>query len=155
MTRPYHAAGFAGLAALMVFSAPCARAALGGVAASVEADRQGMNGTLRISADASGAYTVYEIETPSGTVVRQYLSAAGNVFGVAWEGPALPDLRQILGAYFDQYADVVRHQAAGRGAAIVELPALVVRSGGRMRAFSGQAYLPRMLPQGVVPEAIR
>jgi hypothetical protein len=153
MTRRYHEARFASLAALMVFFSASVWAALDGTATSVESDRQSMNGALSIS--ASGAYTVYEIQTPSGTVVRQYLSATGKVFGVAWEGPVLPDLRQILGAYFDQYVDAVKKHGAGPGAAIVELPALVVHSGGRMRAFFGQAYLPQMLPKGVSPEAVR
>lgn len=154
MDRRYHPAVLARLAALALFFPACAWGALGGAAASVEADRQSMSGTLTTS--ANGGYTVYEFRTPSGTVVRQYLSAAsGKVFGVAWDGPSLPDLRQILGEYFDQYVNAAKTQGAGPGAADAELPGLVVRSGGRMRAFFGQAYLPQMLPQGISPEAIR
>ncbi len=38
---------------------------------------------------------------------------------------------------------------------MVELPGLVVQSGGHMRSFAGRAYIPEALPQGVSVEAIR
>jgi hypothetical protein len=142
-----------GLAALMTLFPLSALAALGGDAASVRADSLAMDAVLEVT--PGGAYAVYQIQSPSGTVVRQYMSPGGEVFGIAWEGPSLPDLRRILGASFDRYVEAVRQQDAARGPATVELPALVVRSGGRMRAFFGQAYLPQRLPQGVSPEAIR
>src|ERR1019366_2592885 len=44
---------------------------------------------------------------------------------------------------------------AGRRPLVIEQPGLVVRSGGHMRWFAGQAYIPEMLPRGVTAEAIR
>jgi hypothetical protein len=90
-------------------------------------------------------------------VVREYVSPAGKVFGVAWQGPRIPDLRQLLGAYYAQYesaasaARSVRH----RGPLLIQEPGLVVQSGGHMRAYNGLAYVPDLLPAGVRAEEIR
>jgi hypothetical protein len=79
------------------------------------------------------------------------------VFGVAWQGQRIPDLRQLLGAYYDQYeraaaaARIARH----RGPLVIQEPGLVVQSGGHMRAYSGWAYAPDLLPAGVRAEEIR
>lgn len=129
-----------------------ANAALGGVEATVQADQQQMGATERVL--RPGPYTLHEMQTPTGTVVREYISPAGVVFGVAWQGPAMPDLRQLLGSYFDRYVDAVAQRKA-RGPAVIELPGLVVHSGGHMRAFVGRAYIPEALPQGVTADSIR
>jgi hypothetical protein len=103
-------------------------------------------------AASTAAYSVTQTSLPSGTVVREYVSAAGAVFGIAWRGPMMPDLPTLLGTYFTQYdsARVAQRTAQpGRGPLDLELPGLVVRSGGHMGAFSGQAYLPQSLPAGV------
>src|ERR1700722_19006066 len=42
------------------------------------------------------------IEAPDETVVDEYVSPAGTVFAVAWHGPFVPDMQQILGSYFGQ-----------------------------------------------------
>lgn len=100
----------------------------------------------------ANAYSVQQTTLANGTVVREYLSAAGAVFGVAWNGPQPPDLSALLGSYFPQYvAGVKANRAAGRvrGSGAVEQPGLVVHSGGHMGAFSGQAWLPQALPAGV------
>src|SRR5215475_9542856 len=78
------------MTAAICVSAP-ALAALGGDATSVETDRVSMKGALRISPLV--AYDIHEIQTPSGTVIREYVSAQGKVFAVTWRGPGLPDLR--------------------------------------------------------------
>ena len=130
-----------------------ALAALGGDLASVQADQTRMNATLR--AVAAQMYTQYEIQLPSGTVVREYVSPTGTVFAVAWEGPLLPDLQQLMGSYFEQYVKAVQTQAGGAGPRVIQLPGLVVYAGGHMRAFLGKAYVPQMLPQGVTPEQLQ
>ena len=67
-------------------------AALGGDATSVQADLVKMKGALRTT--SSAAFTVHEITTSYGTVVREYLSPGDKVFAVSWRGPVIPDLRQ-------------------------------------------------------------
>lgn len=130
-----------------------AGAELGGNVATIQADQEHMKGTRRVTSNA--AYSVHEIQTSTGTTVREFVSPAGTVFGVAWQGPWNPDLRQILGQYFDQYAQAVQNKRAGRGPVSIRQEGLVVEAGGHMRSFSGRAYLPQMLPQGVTSEVIK
>jgi len=137
---------FAGIA-----SVP-AQAALGGSVASVETDRLQIGGTQRVL--PSGTYTVHELQAPSGTVVREYVAPDGVVFGVAWQGPSMPDLRQVLGGYFDRYVEAASKRKS-RGPIAIELPGLVVHSSGHMRAFVGKAYIPEALPPGVAADSIR
>jgi hypothetical protein len=131
-------------------------ASLGGDEASVQADQLHMQGTRTTKVAAS--YTVHEIQAASGTVVKEYLSPEGTVFAVAWQGPWLPDLRQLLGSYFEQYRTAVQSRSGARLArkpVMIDQPGLVVQIGGHIRAFSGRAYLPEMLPTGVRAEDIQ
>ena len=101
----------------------------------------------------ASAYTVRETTLGNGTVVREYLATDGSVFGIAWHGPQMPDLTDLLGDYFPQYVAGVKAVRAARGGArgpvSVDQSSLVVHSGGHMGAFSGQAWLPPALPAGV------
>jgi uncharacterized protein DUF2844 len=129
-----------------------AYAELGGDEASIQTDQVQMQGVRRIA--RASTHVMHEIQTPTGTKVREYVSPAGKVFGVAWEGPFLPNLQQVLGPYFEQLSRAQSNRR-GRGPLIIQLPGLVFFSGGHMRAFAGQAYVPDMLPHGVTAEAIR
>lgn len=140
----------------VVCSAQPALAALGGDVASVQADQLHMQGTLRTSAAAS--YSVQEIHSAAGTVVREYVSSAGKVFAVTWQGQWPPDMRQLLGNYFEQYAQAVKAQSSariGRRPVEIEQPGLVVQMVGHPRSFRGRAYVPDLLPAGVAAEAIQ
>jgi hypothetical protein len=131
-------------------------ASLGGDYASVEGDRAKMQATLQTTSKDS--YQVHELQAPGGVAVREYISSGGNVFGVAWKGPAPPNLPQILGSYYGQYLDAVKQEQAkrrGHGPVTVQLPGLIVQSGGRARAFVGRAYLPQMMPSGVRAQDIQ
>lgn len=105
------------------------------------------------STSTSASYTVRDTTLGNGTVVHEYLAADGNVFGIAWRGPQMPDLNDLLGSYFPQYVAGVKAVRAarggGRGPVSVDQSSLVVHSGGHMGAFSGQAWLPPALPAGV------
>jgi hypothetical protein len=144
------------VAALIALSANVS-ATLGRDASTVDADRVRMQGALlRIS--RSDAYTVHELRSASGTTVREYVSSNGTVFAVAWQGPWLPDLRQMLGPYFDDYQRALQSTTGNRrarGALSVELPDLTVQMTGHPRAFSGRAYVPRLMPLRVQAETIR
>jgi hypothetical protein len=130
-------------------------AGLGGDAASIEADRVHMQGTRRTT--AAEAYTVHEIQAASGTVVREYASSDGKVFAVTFQGRAQPDMRQILGSYFDQYYRAVQAQGVRRGRrpVVIDEPGLSVRIGGHFGSFAGRAYLPEKLPSGVRSEDLQ
>jgi Protein of unknown function (DUF2844) len=105
------------------------------------------------TSSTSASYTVRETTFGNGTVVREYLTASGAVFGISWHGPQMPDLNDLLGSYFPQYVAGVKAVRAARGNArgpvSVNDSGLVVRSGGHMGAFSGVAWLPSELPAGV------
>jgi hypothetical protein len=133
-----------------------ASAALGGDVASVHDDQARMKGTLKTTEASS--YTVHEIKSAAGTVVREYVSPNGEVFGVSWQGPAVPNLQQILGRYFQTFSEAAQAQRTarrGRGPIYIQQPGLVVESTGHARTFSGKAYDPGKLPQGVNANDIR
>lgn len=133
-----------------------ARASLGGDMASVREDQAKMQGVLQTT--NKDFYNVHEIQAPSGLVVREYVSASGNVFGVAWQGRSHPDLHQVLGAYYDRYTQAVQAQRAerhGHGPLLIQQPGFVVQTGGHMGALFGKAYLPQNLPAGMRAEDIR
>src|SRR5258708_21797091 len=133
-----------------------AQAAWGGDAASIQDDQFKMQGSRRMI--AVNSYTVHEIQADTGTVVREYVSADGKVFAVAWQGPWLPDMRQILGGYFEQYRVALQSQNSGhiaRRPVMIDQPGLVVQIGGHMRAFAGRADLPDTLPSGLHVEDIQ
>ena len=74
------------------------------------------------------------------------------------KGQFIPDLQLLFGNYFDQYSEAAKAQKAsyvGRRPLNVQLPGLVVQMSGHMRAYSGRAFLPGMLPQGVAADSIR
>ena len=142
-----------GLVLLCMSATVPATATLGEDVSSVRADQAQTQGTLQIVNGAK--FAVHEIQMPSGTAVRQYVSPAGMVFAVSWQGPTLPDLQQVLGRYFEQYSESVRSRGAGTGPSLNQQSGLVVQSGGHMRAFFGRAYVEQMLPRGVLPEEIQ
>ena len=135
-----------------------ANASLGGDSASINEDRQHMNvkHAARLTASSTGSYTVNETTLPSGTLIRQYVSSAGVVFAVAWSGPFMPDLRQLLGPHFDtMVAQQAKQTHAGHRLFSLHEPVLVIESGGHPRSFVGRAYLPSALPAGVNVQEIQ
>jgi len=143
--------------ALLVMVFPLSSfAALGGDASSVEADRAKMQASLQTR--ETDSFTVHEIHSPSGTIVREYVSRSGQVFGVSWMGPFMPDMRQLLGTYFQQYVAEAKTAAGtsrGRKPFHIAQPNLVLQNSGHMRFYSGKAYDPALLPQGVTANDVR
>ncbi|KXV15671.1 hypothetical protein CR51_02395 [Caballeronia megalochromosomata] len=110
------------------------------------------SGASNASSKSPSNYTVLSTTLASGTIVNEYLTAQGVVFGIAWHGPRVPDLASLLGSYFPQYQEGLKAQRAargGRGPVSVQGSGLVVESSGHMGAFAGSAYLPQSLPAGV------
>ena len=79
-----------------------AAASLGGDLSSVQTDQVRIQGAV-MRVTSSDTFTVHEMRAATGTTIREYVSPSGKVFGVAWDGPTLPDLRQVLGVYFAPY----------------------------------------------------
>jgi hypothetical protein len=137
----------AALAAALLLPPAISSAALGAGEASIEADRAQFN-AARIARPMQG-YTVHELSTPNGTTIREFTRADGSVFAVSWQGPFLPDLRTLLGAYFGSLQTAPRTAALTHSKLLLEGADVVIHSEGHVRAFSGQAYLPQLVPAGV------
>ncbi len=131
-------------------------AALGQSAATVEQDRVVMKGQRR---NRSGSGYSIDTITVAGMQIKEYVSPDGVVFAVVWRGTGVPDLKLLLGEYFDEYREGVN--AARNRTPRVREPfrmksdRLVVERAGHSRSLWGRAYLPSQLPSGVKPEEIQ
>jgi hypothetical protein len=149
--------GCLGLALGVLITAAPAWAALGGDTASIQADRSELACPLYRERPA-GPFTVHEMAS-AATTVREY-SAGGRVFAVAWAGRAAPDLRPLLGPYFDDFQAMLR--AAQTTARRRRVPYRLLKGKevsiefyGRFRAIGGRAYVEGLLPNGVSLDAVR
>ena len=105
------------------------------------------NGTS--GSNGSASYSVSTTTLAGGTTVREYVGADGVVFAVTWNGPFLPDLRELLGQHFATLRnESARQPKAGRGQVRVAQPDVTIESGGHMRAYTGRAWINSRLPAG-------
>jgi Protein of unknown function (DUF2844) len=132
-----------------------AMASLGGDAGSIQADTAHMS--AQVTKSAGSTYEMHQLQSPTGTVVNEYLSPSGTVFAVTWHGPFMPDMQQILGSYFQQYSAALSTQPRqyGRHPLNIQQPGLVVQTGGHMRAHWGRVYIPVLTPEGLSPEQLQ
>jgi hypothetical protein len=143
------------LSVLLVASVP-ASAELGGGVSSVYRDLEHTNGTIQVRNKQQ--YIIFEINGPTGTTVREFVSSDGTVFAIAWEGRFIPEMNQFLGTYFDQYSAAVKAQTrkyVGRRPLEIHLPNLVFESNGHMGWYYGRAYIPQTVPKQARVEDIR
>jgi len=127
------------------FAAP-SFATLGGVSATIEADRAHL--AARSSTVVNADYTVHIMTLPNGGTVKEFERSDGVVFGIAWRGPSRPDLRQLLGARFNVLqSDIAVHGGRRLRAPLAdERSDFVLHSAGHSGAFVCSAYLPQMAP---------
>ena len=149
---------------VLILGSTPAWAVLGEYENSVASDQKVMHGEVR--AIARQGYSVQEIKSGERTVVREYVSPSGLVFGVAWHGPAMPNLQQLLGSYFTEFqqmrgtydadsSQTARSSARRRGPIVVRTDKLVVESGGHMRSFHGRAFVPGLFPPNISAEVVQ
>jgi len=140
---------------MTLFCVAEARAALGGDAASVASDADALHGVIHST--PLQQYDIQEITSENGMRLREFLSRSGVVFAVIWSGPAVPDLEKLLGTSFKSYTAAVAaetHRGLKRPLRVATSD-LVVESDGHMRAFSGRAYLPALIPAGTSAADLR
>jgi len=135
------------VALLAVALCPAAHATLGEPASSLQGDRMQMKAAVPVAIGKLN-YTVHVMAASNGVVVREFVSG-GNVFGVSWTGRRMPDLKQLLGTYFEAYKQGAAVKHSGHSHLAIRRQDLVVGASGHMRSFSGFAYVPNMLPSGV------
>ena len=105
---------------------------------------------------AGSHYVTRETTLATGTIVREYVADNGVVFALTWEGPFLPDLKALLGKYFDTLvAESAKMPRAGRSHLSVSDPEVVIHSSGHMRAFEGSAWIPTLFPVGFSDNDLR
>jgi hypothetical protein len=149
----YHLRLQAGWLLASVLAPGISMAALGGDASTIEHEASQLKAARSVR--AASAYSVHELQVAGGLQVREYANSANQVFAVAWRGPSIPDLQQLLGNYFPRYSKAAQALGRVRRGVAVEESDLVIRTGGHMRAFFGIAYLPGQIPQGVTLDEIR
>jgi hypothetical protein len=151
--RTKHSLAFTGVC--LYLSCAVAHAALGGDASSILADADELRGTLH--SNVFQQYEIREVESADGVRVREFLARDGAVFAVAWKGPALPNLRSLLGANFAIYEKAMSAvKEPGRQRSLrISSPDLVVEFAGHLRAYEGRAYLPESIPPGLSAADLR
>jgi len=141
-------------ASMMLLGTTPVWATLGKPVSSVADDGKRMGGAVRTLSTAQG-FAVHEISAADGTLVREYVSPAGEVFGISWKGMTHPDLVDLLGDHYPAFRDAPRRPGHRHGPLVVRTDHVVVEMGGHMRDFHGRAYLPDRLPARVSSDAIR
>ena len=140
---------------ILILGAAPVWAILGESESSVSLDQQILNGADR--EEARLGYKLHQITAADGLVVKEFVSPAGLVFGVAWQSSHMPNLQQLLGSHMTELQAALQSQThrPGRRPVIVRTDKLVFVSGGHMRSFHGYAYVPGMVPANVNPEAVQ
>ena len=144
-----------GVLLVLISGAVPAWAALGQYESSVSVDQQYMKSEDRVQ--AFQAYKVHELTSANGTIVREYVSPKGLVFGVAWQAPFMPNVEQLLGSYVTNLQTASKSQTQVRHlrGLIVRTNDFVFVSGGHMRFWKGSAYVPSLVPSNVPLEVVR
>jgi hypothetical protein len=130
-------------------------AVLGQYESSVSVDQQYLRSAD--SVQAFQGYKVHQLTTANGTIIREYVSPKGLVFGVAWQARFMPNMQQLLGSYDTKLQSASRTQTQVRHlrGLIVKTDDFVFVSGGHMRSWKGSAYVPSLVPSNVSVEVVR
>ena len=156
MNRKLVALFFLGLLLVALAVVQQAHAVLGESVDSIESDQNAVAAVKQATKVREG-YSIHEF-TLDGTTIREYVSPAGIVFGIAWNGLAHPDLPQLLGSYTGEYETALRQTPRKPGLRrheVLKTDRVVVERWGHMRNLQGRAYAPALLPPGVTSDEIR
>jgi hypothetical protein len=130
-------------------------AVLGQYESSVSVDQEYLRSVDRVQ--AFQGYKVHQLTTGNGTIVREYISPKGLVFGVAWQGRFMPNVQQLLGSYVTkiQTASPAQIRVRHLRGLIVKTDDFVFVNSGHMRFWRGSAYVPSLFPSNVSVEVVR
>jgi hypothetical protein len=127
-----------------------------GQAPSLSTATKSATRSLEASSTAASTYTIRESTTSYGLTVREYVLPTNVVFAVTWSGPVRPDMRELPGSYFSNFA--TRSNAGhslGTTSRFERSGALVLQSSGHAGDVSGKAYVPRLVPANVDAGALQ
>ena len=130
-----------------------ANAALGENTGSLAHDQEALRGTLVVT--PMQGYEVHKIVGAAGVIVREYATHMGAVFAVTWSGTQVPDLKILLGRYFDRYVALARTVRTGHHVLSINTSDLVMTAVRFQRTARGQVYLPSLMPDGVSRRELR
>ena len=132
------------LAVTIMFLPHIGHASLGDVVTPSEAKASTATGQAGVGA-------VREVDGVSGVTLTEYVNADNQVFAVAWSSNRIPDLKNVFGSYFDEYSNAWNHRhSLGLHTVHLETPNLKVDLSGINGTLHGLAWLPALIPQGVV-----
>ena len=86
------------LVCLLWACASASHAGLGDAPAQLDSYLSQRNQSLSLSNGGNASYRETVLNT--GTVVHEYLDSTGTVYAITWKGPFQPDLKTLLGRYF-------------------------------------------------------
>jgi hypothetical protein len=142
-----------GVLLILTLGAVPAWAVLGQYESSVSLDQQYLRS--EDSVQAFQGYKVHQLTSANGTVIREYVSPQGLVFGVTWRGHFMPNLQQLLGTYVTELQQGQRTQVVRRRAVTIQGDDFVFSSVGHLRSFRGRAYVPSLVPSNVAVEVMQ
>lgn len=127
-----------------------AHAALGGQIDQLAAEKVSLK-AVKHEIKSQAYFSVHEVTLKNQVVVREYADQQGHIFAVTWQGPLLPDLKTLLGDYAQDFQQASTKQQGTRSRSQLhsENSRIVIHATGRMHHFTGGAYLPDALPQGL------
>jgi hypothetical protein len=115
--------------------------------------------SVRVMAQTSSLGSTYSVKTVISDVrtMKEYLNSDGVVFAVSWSGLGAPNFAELFGSYYTEYQAQVKARIPGRSRnrLHVEGASLVVSNLGHGSSMIGLAYVPSLLPPGVVPEDLQ
>ena len=138
---------------ILMMGALPAWAALGEYEGSIGLDQQILRGEIR--EEVRTGYKLHQIITSDGALVREYVSPEGKVFAISWHSHSLPNLAQLLGAYFPRVQQASQAKTQRGGPLVIRNADFVFFSGGRMMDFHGTAYVPGLLPKNVTAGVVK
>ncbi len=129
--------------------AQTAQATLGGGVDTVAANAQTLGAPRRVVKLDRGIER-HELSLATGGTVSEYVSPSGVVYGVAWSGARPPNLRELLGPYFERLSH--KDPGLGHHRMSVTTTDFLLRSMGHRGRFAGRAWVPALVPAGIRPE---
>lgn len=122
-------------------------AGLGDTVAAIARDRVAFRAGA-VTTTAMPTYERHEMTTGDGANVREFAARDGTVFAVDFAGPAMPDMKALLGPQYDRYVAATRAHRGDHHVMTFAEDGLSVTIVKAPRGFSGHAVLPALVPAG-------
>ena len=127
-----------------------AQAGLGEQQSSIQRDHVAIRGaTAKVTQTAH--YTLHAVTSPTGAQLHEYVAPSGTVFAMTYSGRTLPNLKNILGAHYARYQQVIAAPHNNHHVLSIRDGNFVLYMRKTQRGFRVAAYEPTLIPQGATP----